>query len=182
MCFRLPRLPCVLGLLVLAVILGRTTCSRAAEQKHGRPIEFSDPKGADVNTNLNVLDLKRGGLRDMEEDLSKFFPRSFSPGSSLDGLEPAVATAARRDFAGWHFVALNSNCAAIGGCGTGSAQEKWLRADLAATSRPCTLAYEHHPRFSGGINGSSANIAPMARNPRMMIRRNHPSVLSLSMT
>ena len=79
-------MPCVLGLLVLAVILGRTTCSRAAEQKHGRPIEFSDPKGADVNTNLNVLDLKRGGLRDMEEDLSKFFPRSFSPGSSLDGL------------------------------------------------------------------------------------------------
>jgi len=65
------------------------------------------------------------------------------------------------DFGGWHFVALNSNCAAIGGCGTDSAQEKWLRADLAATSRPCTLAYEHHPRFSGGINGSSANLTAL---------------------
>lgn len=31
----------------------------------------------------------------------------------------------------------------------GSAQEAWLRADLAAaSSKKCTLAYWHHPRFS----------------------------------
>ena len=32
----------------------------------------------------------------------------------------------------WHIIALNSNCTSIGGCGAGSLQETWLRADLAA--------------------------------------------------
>ena len=50
----------------------------------------------------------------------------------------------------WHIVVLNSNCSAIGGCGAGSAQEQWLRADLAAHPTACTLAYWHHPRFSFG--------------------------------
>jgi 3',5'-cyclic AMP phosphodiesterase CpdA len=52
------------------------------------------------------------------------------------------------ELGGWHFVALNSNCAAVGGCGAGSAQETWLRADLAAHPARCTLAFMHHPRFS----------------------------------
>lgn len=34
----------------------------------------------------------------------------------------------------WHIIALNSNCSPVGGCGSGSKQEKWLRADLAANS------------------------------------------------
>lgn len=50
----------------------------------------------------------------------------------------------------WHIVALNSNCAEIGGCGTGSAQEKWLRADLIANPTRCTLAFWHHPMYSSG--------------------------------
>jgi hypothetical protein len=58
------------------------------------------------------------------------------------------------DLGGWHIVALNSNCAAVGGCGAGSAQEQWLRADLAAHPTACTLAYWHHPRFSSGSHGS----------------------------
>jgi calcineurin-like phosphoesterase family protein len=58
------------------------------------------------------------------------------------------------DLGAWHVIALNSNCAAIGGCGPGSPQEQWLRADLAASSARCTLAYWHHPRFSSGIHGS----------------------------
>jgi len=37
----------------------------------------------------------------------------------------------------------------------GSPQEQWLRADLAATTQECTLAYWHHPRFSSGSHGSS---------------------------
>jgi hypothetical protein len=45
-------------------------------------------------------------------------------------------------------VVLNSNCGEVGGCGAGSPQERWLRADLAASRKPCTLAYWHHPRFS----------------------------------
>ncbi|HET6622980.1 MAG TPA: Calx-beta domain-containing protein, partial [Gaiellaceae bacterium] len=58
------------------------------------------------------------------------------------------------DLGGWHLVALNSSCSEVGGCGAGSRQERWLRADLAASSAPCTLAYWHHPRFSSGSHGS----------------------------
>jgi hypothetical protein len=60
------------------------------------------------------------------------------------------------DLAGWHLVALNSNCSAVGGCGAGSPQEEWLRADLAAHRAFCTLAYWHHPRFSSGLHGSDS--------------------------
>lgn len=57
----------------------------------------------------------------------------------------------------WHVVVLNSNCAAIGGCGPGSPQETWLRADLGAHPSACTLAYWHHPRFnSGAVHGNAA--------------------------
>jgi hypothetical protein len=60
------------------------------------------------------------------------------------------------DLAGWHLIALNSNCSRVGGCGEGSKQEQWLRADLAASSATCTLAYWHHPRFSSGHHGSDS--------------------------
>jgi hypothetical protein len=56
----------------------------------------------------------------------------------------------------WHLIALNSNCAAVGGCRAGSPQEKWLRRDLAAHPAACTLAYWHHPRFSSGLHGSDS--------------------------
>jgi hypothetical protein len=56
----------------------------------------------------------------------------------------------------WHIVSLNSNCTAVGGCGAGSAQETWLRADLAANPAACTLAYWHHPRFSSGQHGNNS--------------------------
>jgi calcineurin-like phosphoesterase family protein len=59
------------------------------------------------------------------------------------------------DLGAWHVVVLNSNCAHVGGCGPGSAQERWLRADLAAHRRTCTVAYWHHPRFSSGVNHGS---------------------------
>jgi len=61
----------------------------------------------------------------------------------------------------WHVVVLDSNCAAVGGCGTGSPQWRWLRADLATHEERCTLAYWHHPRFSSGAtHGSDAAMAP----------------------
>lgn len=59
------------------------------------------------------------------------------------------------DLGGWHLIALNSNCAAVGGCGAGSPQERWLRADLAANPSRCTLAYWHHPLFSSGKHGDN---------------------------
>ena len=50
------------------------------------------------------------------------------------------------DLGDWHIVALNSNIAKS----AGSPQEQWLRADLAASTKRCTLAYMHHPLFSSG--------------------------------
>ena len=55
------------------------------------------------------------------------------------------------DLGNWHIVSLNSNIS----MSAGSTQEQWLRADLAASSKPCTLAYWHHPLFT-----SSSNHAP----------------------
>jgi calcineurin-like phosphoesterase family protein len=61
----------------------------------------------------------------------------------------------------WHLIALNSNCAAIGGCGAGSPQETWLKADLAGSSSACTIAYWHHPRFSAGQTGDDTRTAAL---------------------
>jgi hypothetical protein len=57
----------------------------------------------------------------------------------------------------WHIIALNSNCSQVGGCGVGSRQEQWLKADLAANQNMCTLAYWHHPRFSSGQHGNNTS-------------------------
>jgi len=59
------------------------------------------------------------------------------------------------DVGGWHLIALNSECAAAGGCGAGSAQERWLRGDLQAHPAGCTLAFWHQPRFSSGGHGDN---------------------------
>jgi 3',5'-cyclic AMP phosphodiesterase CpdA len=67
------------------------------------------------------------------------------------------------DLGAWHVVALNSNCAFIGGCDEGSPQLDWLRADLAAHPAACTLAYWHHPRFSSGPHGSTPALEPIFR-------------------
>jgi len=53
----------------------------------------------------------------------------------------------------WHIVVLNTNCNAkdLGGCGTGSPQETWLKEDLAKRPSACILAYGHHALFSSGV-------------------------------
>lgn len=64
----------------------------------------------------------------------------------------------------WHMVALNSNCTEAGGCGPGSPQEQWLRADLwAHRGHACTLAYMHHPRFSSGDHGPQSEVDALWR-------------------
>ena len=62
---------------------------------------------------------------------------------------------------GWHIVALNSVCGEIGGCGPGSPEEAWLRADLAAHRTACTLAFWHAPRFSSGPHSDQPLVAPL---------------------
>ncbi|MBE0699349.1 MAG: metallophosphoesterase, partial [Anaerolineaceae bacterium] len=62
------------------------------------------------------------------------------------------------DLGAWHIVALNSNCP-DGSCGPGSAQEKWLREDLAASQARCTLLYWHFPRWTSGPHSDSEAVA-----------------------
>ena len=62
--------------------------------------------------------------------------------------------------ASWHVIVLNSNCAIVS-CSAGSAQEQWLREDLAANPAQCTVALFHHPRFSSGAShGNNSAVAP----------------------
>lgn len=62
------------------------------------------------------------------------------------------------DLGAWHIIVLNSNISVD----AGSAQEQWLRADLAAHLAVCTAAYWHHPRFSSGVvHGSNVKMQPL---------------------
>jgi hypothetical protein len=59
----------------------------------------------------------------------------------------------------WLLVAVNSNCSKVS-CSAGSAQESWLRAQLAAAAGACILAYWHHPRFSSR-SGATTSVQPL---------------------
>jgi hypothetical protein len=61
----------------------------------------------------------------------------------------------------WHVVVLNSNCASVGGCGTGSPQGRWLHADLAAHASTCVLAYWSDPVFASVARGTGADTLPL---------------------
>ena len=63
----------------------------------------------------------------------------------------------------WHFLALNSNCEQVGGCGTGSAQYRWLQNDLLQSRQKCTVAYMHHPFQASGPNGNTPALLPFMR-------------------
>ena len=64
------------------------------------------------------------------------------------------------DLGGWHIVSLDSNCPGALACDAGSLQERWLRADLAASPAACTLAVWHEPRFSSA-GQSKPGTAPL---------------------
>lgn len=60
------------------------------------------------------------------------------------------------DFGSWHFVSLDSEI----DYSANSVQMNWLRADLAASTARCKLAYWHRPRFSSGTShGSDASLS-----------------------
>ena len=64
------------------------------------------------------------------------------------------------DLGGWHVVALNSSCEKVGGCSATSPMLTWLKQDLAANPRACTVAYWHHALFSSGEHGNSSVMKP----------------------
>src|ERR687893_1954198 len=51
-------------------------------------------------------------------------------------------------------------CGNVGGCGAISPMVTWLKKDLAANPRKCTLAYFHHPLFSSGNHGNQTKMRP----------------------
>jgi hypothetical protein len=62
------------------------------------------------------------------------------------------------DIGAWHVIALNSRISMR----AGSAQERWLRADLAASDHMCTIAYFHDARFySAGTDGVGSRVKPL---------------------
>ena len=75
------------------------------------------------------------------------------------------------DIGSWHIIALNSNCGAYSfnkshdDCQAGSAQERWLKADLASHPSMCSLAYFHVPRFTSDklhhSDASNPTLAPI---------------------
>ncbi len=69
------------------------------------------------------------------------------------------------DLGSWHVVVLNTNCTNVpGGCATGSPQQRWLRADLAASRARCTVAMVHAPLFT------SARVHPPATETRPLVQ------------
>ncbi len=61
------------------------------------------------------------------------------------------------DLGAWHIMALNDQITMT----AGSPQEQWLRAELAANTRKCTLAYWHRPRFSSTGTNNLAAVKPL---------------------
>jgi hypothetical protein len=65
------------------------------------------------------------------------------------------------DLGSWHLISLTGDI----NVSAGSAQETWLKADLAAHQTRCILAYWHEPRFSSGVtHGSDADFDPFWRD------------------
>jgi Big-like domain-containing protein len=61
----------------------------------------------------------------------------------------------------WHVIVLNSNISSS----AGSAQDIWLKADLAAHPNQCILSYYHHPLYSStGGSGTGGAIYSGVRN------------------
>jgi PKD repeat protein len=63
------------------------------------------------------------------------------------------------DLGEWHILSLDSNLPAT----AGSAQLTWIRQDLAAHPKACSLAYWHHPVFSSGIHGNAPQMRDVWR-------------------
>jgi acid phosphatase type 7 len=75
--------------------------------------------------------------------------------------------------ASWHLISLNSQCAdpngaaaagQLGACALDSAQEQWLKSDVAAHPAKCTLAYWHHPLFSSSTYGQHLEMETFWRD------------------
>ena len=74
---------------------------------------------------------------------------------------PAGTTWYSFELGSWHVVVLDATCNKIGGCGASSPEQRWLAADLAASTAPCTLALWHQPAFSSSVPGDVPGSLPL---------------------
>ncbi len=89
-------------------------------------------------------------------------PSRSGAGSGVSGPSGAPAPSwSSHDLGAWHVVVLDSDCAAVGGCGPDSPQGEWLIDDLRHTTALCTLAIWHQPRFSSGADGDHPDVGPL---------------------
>jgi hypothetical protein len=71
---------------------------------------------------------------------------------------------------GWHIVSLNANCTSVPGyrrsnqCAAGSAQERWLKSDLAASRKPCSIMFVHFPRWNAGQYPDNTSYQPLVND------------------
>jgi len=73
---------------------------------------------------------------------------------------PQGTTWHSRRLGNWLILGLDSNCGDVGGCGSGSAQGRWLSAQLSSSPK-CVLAIWHHPRRSSGPHGDNSSVQPL---------------------
>ena len=57
-----------------------------------------------------------------------------------------------------HFFAIDSDGHEADGISSGSAQAEWLRVRMTASEAPWKLVYMHHPPFSSGSHGPTAEL------------------------
>jgi hypothetical protein len=62
-----------------------------------------------------------------------------------------------KDVGDWHVVSLNSEVSMA----AGSPQETWLRQDLAANTKACTIAMWHSPIFTSGSHAPDSATRPL---------------------
>lgn len=173
------------------IAAGDTTCNFESESN----LECQDDKVSALaereNPNFILIlgDLQYGGGR--IEDYYQYFAKTW--GRLKDKLKPVAGNHEYEtpnaagyfsyfnnipayysfDKDNWHFVAIDSNCWAIGGCNEGSPEYSWLETDLAKNTKPCILAYWHHPRFSSGYHGANTNMDPIWQ----LLAKNHTSIV-----
>jgi hypothetical protein len=84
------------------------------------------------------------------------------------------------DLGGWHIASLNS-MAGKPGAPKMADQVKWLADDLDQTTKPCILAYWHHPLFSSGDqHGDQKNDPGRFMQPLWNVLREHKADVILN--
>lgn len=131
-------------------------------------IQYPSPTAANLKAVYDptwgrVKSITRPVLGNHESAGASYFDYFNGPGAANGPAGPRGRGYYSFDVGSWHLVALNSNCTSVS-CGSGSIQEKWLRADLAAHPAACTLAFWHTPRYSSGHDGSHVTLSAFWRN------------------